>query len=275
MILTRFHLALLLACSVVITSPRAGPSGNPCAAPDETAGVITALPHVATVLKAGSTLNVLAIGSATLFGPEASFLPGTMTSPSTSKGQPAIPPPQIITAEPSLLAFPNQMVKALQVAVPGADIRLTVRGGRGLSASEMLDLMRTELGAHKYELVLWQTGTVEAVRNTPPGEFAQTLVDGVEAIEAANADLVLVDPQFSRFLQTNSNLDPYEQAMQQAASMPDVLLFRRFDLMRSWANDGLIDLERTAKPDRKRVVETLHACLGAHLARMVLDGARS
>jgi hypothetical protein len=45
--------------------------------------------------------------------------------------------------------------------------------------------------------------------------------------------------------------------------------------MRNWANEGRMDLERTAKPERKRTVEQLHACLGAYLARMVIAGARS
>ena len=127
----------------------------------------------------------------------------------------------------------------------------------------------------KFQLVLWQTGTVEAVRNLPPSEFAQTLSDGVEKAIAVGADVVLVDPQFSRFLQTNSNIDPYEQAFQVVGSMPNVLLFHRFDLMRSWVNDGQIDLERTAKANRLTAVEQLHACLGMQLARLVLGGSRS
>ena len=56
--------------------------------------------------------------------------------------------------------------------------------------------------------------------------------------------------------------------------MPGVLLFHRFELMRLWANDGQIDLERTPRGERKRMGEALHACLGAHLARMVAAGAR-
>ncbi len=144
-----------------------------------------------------------------------------------------------------------------------------------MAATEMLDLLRKELAASPFQLVLWQTGTVEAVRNTPPGEFAQVLSDGAEAAEAGNANLVLIDPQYSRFLQTNSNLDPYTQALQQAASMPGVVLFHRYDLMHAWVNDGLIDLERTPKPDRRKTVEMLHRCLGQHLARMILAGARS
>ena len=164
------------------------------------------------------------------------------------------------------------MAKALEAAVPGATVQITVRGGRGFSAAEMLNLIRQSLTDGSYQLVIWQTGTIEAVRNTPPGEFAETLVAGAEAVQAANADLVLIDPQFSRFLQTNSNLEPYEDAFQQVAAMQGVLLFRRFDLMRNWANDGQIDLERTPRPDRTRTVEQLHTCLGEHLGAHDLRG---
>jgi acyl-CoA thioesterase-1 len=272
-----FTLALMACCSLGWSIGLGEVKRNPCEAPDDAAGIITSLPHVAAALKPGSTLSVLAVGSATLFGPEASLQPGTVTSQAAadSPQRGTVPPAQVINTEPSELAFPRQMARALEVAVPGASVRITVRGGRGLSAADMLKLLRASLAEATYQLVLWQTGTVEAVRNIPPGEFAQTLAEGAEAVREAHADLVLIDPQFSRFLQTNSNLDPYEQAFQQVGSMAGVLLFHRFDLMRTWANEGQIDLERTAKPNRQRVVETLHACLGAHLARMVLGGARS
>ncbi len=269
-------IGLLLGMAAFSGRAMSGSARNVCEAPDDVAGVVTSLPRVATTLKAGAQLNVLAVGSATLFGPEASLLPGTLTSQAVNGAQSgSAPPSQVITAEPSERAFPRQMTKALQVAVPGVDVRLTVRGGRGLSAAEMLGMIRTSLAERSYQLVIWQTGTVEAVRNTPPGEFAQLLSEGAEVVKEHQADLVLIDPQFSRFLQTNSNLEPYEQAFQQLASMPGVLLFRRFDLMRAWANEGQIDLERTPKSDRRKVVELLHACLGSHLARMVLGGARS
>ena len=268
---------LVMLCLVLVAgAASAGPAKSPCAAPDEASGVITALPYVAAALKSGSQFNVLAVGSATMFGPESSLQPGTLTSQALAGGASGSPPPsQVITTEPSEKAFPRQMAAALQGLVPGTEVRVTVRGGRGLTAAEMLGIIRSNLAAGTYQLVIWQTGTVEAVRNTPPGEFAQILSEGAEAAQAAHANLVLIDPQFSRFLQTNSNLEPYEQAFQQVAALPGVLLFRRFDLMRSWVNDGQIDLERTAKGERKKAVETLHACIGAHLARMVLGGARS
>ncbi len=63
--------------------------------------------------------------------------------------------------------------------------------------------------------------------------------------------------------------------MQQIAAQPGVVLFHRFELMRYWANEGTIDLERTPKAQRVSTVEALHACLGGKLAQFVADGART
>ena len=203
-----------------------------------------------------------------MFSPEASLAPGTLTSTSSP---PAMQP---MTSTPDA-AFPQQMARDLEAAIPGLKVRIVARGGRGASAADQLQLLSEALAHEKFDLVIWQTGTVEAVRNLPPSEFAQALAEGAAQAEQAGADLVLIDPQYSRFLQTNSNIEPYEQAFQQLGSIPDVLLFHRFDLMRSWANEGQIDLERTPKAGRKQAVERLHACLGAHLSRMIISAAKS
>lgn len=269
--LTHF-LSLLMALFIQSSAPAW--AQDLCGAPEDTAGIPAPLPQVAHTLKPGHDLAILAIGSATMFGPEASLLPGTVTS-QTFVSPPRLTAPATERLEiVSELAFPKQMVRSLLASVPGASISITVRGGKGLLATEMLEIMKDELQRRHFDLVLWQTGTVEAVRNFPPGEFGQTLLEGADAAHAAGADLILIDPQFSRFLQTNANLDPYAQALQQVAATPGVVLFRRFDLMRSWVNDGQIDLERTPRAERKKTVETLHACLGQSLARLVLNSSR-
>ncbi len=267
--LLAFAFAFWMGSAMAMVPPEA------CQAADETAGTAVPFPKVAAALRPGADLDILAVGSATMFGPEASLGPGTITSQSLGDGTKLSSLSKLFTGPASERAFPLQMARELRSSVPGLEVKMTVRGGRNLLATDMLELMRAELAAHHYDLVLWQTGTVEAVRNVPPGEFGQTLSEGVETVLAAGANLVLVDPQYSRFLQTSSNLDPYEQGLQQAAAMPGVALFHRYDLMHAWANDGQIDLERTARSDRQKVIETLHTCLGRHLARLVLDSARS
>lgn len=265
-------LRLAIFILLVFLAGEAAAGTDRCAAAEDAAGAAEPISNVAAMLAPGKVLHVLTVGSATVFSPEASFAPGTVTSQALGLSQAPVPAGPVQTSE---RAFPSQMAKALQAAAPGVDVRMTVRGGRGLTAAEMLVVLRNELAVRKYQLVIWQTGTVEAVRNLPPGDFAQVLSEGAELVQAAGADLVLVDPQFSRFLQTNSNLDPYEQALQQASALPGVMLFRRYDLMRGWANDGQIDLERTPKAERQRTIEALHHCLGLHLAKLILSAARS
>ena len=272
--------ALALLVSLVVVFAFCSPDGTRaeivgCHATDDAAGIVTALPHVGAALKPGSTLRVLAIGSASIFGPEASLAPGTVTDQATRATAPtSSPSTPVVLSHPSSTAFPQEMARIIEAYEPGVKVALTVRGGRGLSAQDQLQLLRDGLKLGNFALVIWQTGTVEAVRNLPPSEFAQTLTEGAELVERSSADLVLIDPQFSRFLQTNSNIEPYEQAFQQLSSLPGVLLFHRFELMRNWVNDGRIDLERTPKADRKRAVEQLHKCLGEQLARIILSGAR-
>lgn len=271
--------AVVLTVLIAAGPVRAG-SPDPCRFPEDAAGTVSVLPQVSAVLKPGGHLRVLAVGSATMFGPDASLAPGTLTSQTLNNVRPIVP--QLVPSggaahqpEASEQAFPRMMAKALEAQTPGLVVEVVFRGGRGFTAGDMLAQMHEALAGGKFQLVLWQTGTVEAVRNTPPGEFAEVLSNGAAEVESAGANLILIDPQFSRFLQTNSNLDPYTQALVQTASMPGVGLFRRYDLMRIWANEGQIDLERTPRADRRRMVQTLHACLGAALARMVSAGAHT
>ena len=262
--LRRAALAGLLIC---IGCPAI--AADRCDAPDDITSNIAPMPHVAAVLKPGSTLSVLTVGSATVFSPTESLQPGTVTGLALGLGN----GPRNGNLMSSDEAFPAQMAKDLQEAVPGLTVTVTVKGGRGMLASEMLDILRTELAAHHYQLVIWQTGTVEAVRNVPTGNFSETLGDGSTVVADAGADLVMVDPQFSRFLHANTDLDPYSQALQQIGAQPGVVLFHRFELMRYWSGEGQIDLERTPKSQRLATVELLHSCLGASLARMVLASA--
>jgi hypothetical protein len=217
------------------------------------------LSHLAPLLKSGGTLNILAVGSATVFGPESS-------SAADAAGKSDSKPP----LQPSQTGFPWQAAHALEAAVHGLRVNVTVIGRRGLSAGEMLDRLEEELPKKPYRLVLWQTGTVDAVQDAPPDDFYQTLADGADAVSAAGADLVLIDPQYSRFLEANANLAPYTAALQVASGLPGVALFHRTGLMRDWAESGAIDLERTAKADRPAAAARLHACLGRALAGALL-----
>jgi hypothetical protein len=244
-----FLLCVFLAFAQV---SRAGELGDACGAPEEFTTADASLAQLAASIAAGGPVDILAVGSATTVG---SSTAGGLHS--AAQGG----------------AFPWHMVRALHAALPSVEFRLTVRGGRGMTADDMLPLIEAALKQQHYPLVLWQTGTVEAVRGLHPDNMLDVLHTGAERVRDAGGDLVLIDPQFSRFLRANTDLDPYENVMQQVATMPGAALFHRFDLMRTWANDGGVDLENTPKADRDKALDELNACLGKALARFVLSGA--
>ena len=246
--------SVILLCALLAISqqPRAGELGAACGAPEEFITTDASLAQLAAAIAAGGPVDILAVGSATTVGS------------ATSNGQHS-------AAQGG--AFPWHMVRALNAALPAVEFRLTVRGGRGMTTEDMLPLMDAALKQQHYPLVLWQTGTVEAVRGLQPDGMLDLLHKGAEHVRDAGGDLVLIDPQFSRFLRANTDLDPYENVMQQVATMPGVALFHRFDLMRSWADTGRIDLEHTQQADRDTALDELNKCLGKALARFVLNGA--
>jgi hypothetical protein len=200
---------------------------------------------VRQALQPSEHLDILVVGSASVLGPDGS--------------QPED-------------GFPYKMAQMLKSAAPQTDITMTFRGGKGVTVETMRTALIQALAAHPYQLILWQTGTVEAVRGLPPEALFDT-ISGTAATFHDKTDLILIDPQFSRLLRANTNITPYENALERVAALPGVTLFHRFELMRTWADRGSLDLERAAPSERKMTTMHLHACLGRALARLVLAGA--
>jgi hypothetical protein len=243
----------LFACLVAVSLPlaagtraRAEDNATACAAPAELTTPDTPLEHVRAAIAAGGPVNVLAVGSSSTVGSN---------------------------SHDPRSAYPYRMIDALHAARPGVTFHLDVRGGRGLTAADMLPQLEKALKDQRYALVIWQTGTVEAVSGMPPDGLSDPLEQGRDLVLRAGANLIVVDPRFSRFLRANVDLDPYESALEQVASVPGVALFHRFDLMHAWVDDGRIDLERAPEEEREAVLAQLNTCVGEAMARFVLTGA--
>lgn len=234
----------LLAAALLAAGLAPARAAEPCPSAEAAGQPDEKLEHLGAAIRLGGPIEVLALGS-----------PGT-------------PGPGAAPA-----SFPAQVAEALRAALPKADVRLTAIGGRGQTAADMLSVLRSSLAGSHPTLVLWQTGTVEAVKGLPPDEFSDAIGEGVSQVAAAGADLILIDPQFSRFLRANADVEPYEEVLRQMAALPSVMLFRRYDLMHAWVDDESIDLERVSKADREGAVRRLHQCLGQALAAYVVAAA--
>ena len=142
----------------------------PCLPPKGGSKSMGSLPHVASKLVAGEPVVIVAFGSSSTAGFGA-------TSPEFN--------------------YPNRLAAQLRRQYPTADITVINAGKGGEDAPEMMKRLQTSVIDMRPDLVIWQVGTNAVLRNLDPGETAKLVEEGIGRIQAAGADVVLIDPQYS------------------------------------------------------------------------------
>ncbi|TCH97651.1 SGNH/GDSL hydrolase family protein [Roseococcus sp. SYP-B2431] len=169
-------------------------------------------------------------------------------------------------------AWPTRLQNLLALQYPERAVEVAVRGGRGINVNDHLALLRDPPAGQEPALVLWQAGTVEAVRGMDPDEMTDAMLAGLERIRGWGADTILIDQQFSRFLRANTNIEPYREKLRLIAAAAGAPVFRRYDLMQHWVETGAIDLERTPRPEMAATIDRLNDCLARAMAALIIQG---
>ncbi len=125
----------------------------------------------------------------------------------------------------------------------------------------------------KPDLVIWQTGTVDAMRGVDPESFRTSLDEGIDHIVDAGADLILMNMQYSPRTETMISLSNYADIMRVVARDREVPLFDRREIMRYWNDNGNFDLNLATKD--LTTAYKVHDCLGRALASLVIEAGQS
>jgi hypothetical protein len=169
-------------------------------------------------------------------------------------------------------AYPAKLQAALKEKLPSIPVNLSVELQTGKTAEEVDANLVKLVEAKRPTLVIWQTGTVDAMRAVDPDDFRGAVDEGVVALQNAGADVVLVNLQYSPRTETMISAPPYLDNMRVVAQQHDVPLFDRFAIMRHWNDAGDFDLFSTFHGTG--MAKRVHACLGRALSKFVLDAAR-
>jgi len=214
-----------------------------CEVPSYLLATESTLPKVAEAVKNARPLTVLVVGSRS----------------ST-----------ILSSESS--AYPAKLQAALKERLPTIPINLSVELQSGKTAEEVDAGLVKLVEAKRPTLVIWQTGTVDAMRSVDPDDFRGAIDNGVAALQNAGTDVVLVNLQYSPRTETMISAPPYLDNMKVVAQQHSVPLFDRFAIMRHWNDAGDFDLFSTFHGTD--MAKRVHACLGRALSKFVLDAAR-
>jgi hypothetical protein len=170
------------------------------------------------------------------------------------------------------IAYPARLQQALTELLPGVAVKVATDVKAHRTAAAMVKTLKATLAAAKPALMIWQTGTVDAMQAVDPDQFSDTLEQGIGMARAAGADVVLVNAQYSPRTESMIALDTYAEDMRWVALQHDVPLFNRFEIMRLWAEIGTFDL--TAAANKLDTARRVHACIGWLLADLVTGAAK-
>jgi acyl-CoA thioesterase-1 len=180
------------------------------------------------------------------------------------------------TSDPQA-TWPERFARVLPLRLPNVNVEVRTFGARGMAAADHSRLLAEQGPRLRPHLVIWQLGTVEAARGLSADEMADVVKTTAARIRTARGertDVVLMDPQFSRFLRSNADVDLYRDRLRMAGAASGAQLFSRWDIMRHWSETERLDLERAPRQLRTRIADELHDCLGRALVEFVLDGVR-
>lgn len=236
---------LLLAVTGALLAgfPAAAWSAQPvdaaCAVPDSVLTVDTALPRVRERLESEQPLSILIVNS--------------------------VKP----TPRPATVGYPVRLTEELKVRLPNHRSDVLVLSLPGEAAPGMIPPLLDAVGRRQPALVVWQTGTVDAMRNLDPESFGTALENGIAAVQGMGADVVVMDMQYSPHTAQVIDFAPYVNYVAWVSRGDGVFHFPRYAIMRHWVEEGRVDFADESPQAKQDAYDFVHRCIGQLLAESI------
>ena len=170
------------------------------------------------------------------------------------------------------LAYPARLQAILAKQLPGVKTKVVTNVKPRRSATEMAEGFEKLLIDEKPALVIWQSGTVDAITGVDPEEYRATLDEGIDTLKGGGADVVLMNMQYSPRTESMIAIHAYADSMRLVSQQREVPLFDRFAVMKYWSEVGTFDLYAATR--KLEMAARIHECIAQFLADLIHDGIR-
>jgi lysophospholipase L1-like esterase len=217
-----------------------------CAAPADLTRLEHPLVRTAERVGAGAPIKIVAIGSSSTAGA------GATSAAST---------------------YPSRLPVELNRLLPRDSITVVNRGINGQEISQMLARLPEHVIQESPDLVLWQLGTNAVLRDHPLAPPASLLREGLRQLKAAQADVILIDPQFAPKVLAKPEIEQMIDLIATASQRERIDLFHRFAIMRHWHEIAGIPFEAFLSADQLHMNDWSYGCFAKLLANSIADAA--
>lgn len=170
-------------------------------------------------------------------------------------------------------AYPAQLKMKLEAAMPGIAIHVYNKGIGGQDAEEMVLRMRNDVKPEGAHIVVWQVGTNSAIRRDPLSKFREKLRAGIDIGHSLGANFVMMNLQYVPAVVALPDEEEYAKVMAEVAQEKGAGLFRLFEIMRSWYDDGM-PYAQFVTNDGLHLNDFGQKCIGKLLSKAILDTVR-
>jgi len=214
----------------------------PCLSPK--GAVSASLPRVARKLHAGEPITIVALGSSSTAGY------GTTSTAYT---------------------YPSRLAEQLRRKYPRARITVINRGMGGQEVRQMMERLQSSVLDSNPDLVIWQLGTNAVVRGEDSSGIAAMVEAGVAKIQAAGADVVLIDPQYVPAVTAQKEgASRMVKLISEVARLRHASVFPRFEVMRQWHEDEKLPFESFSISDGLHMNDWGYACFAQLLGDTII-----
>ncbi len=151
---------------------------------------VAGLPKFSEALLSGRSVRIVAIGSSSTEGVGAS-------APTRS--------------------YPAQLRALLNLALPATEFEVINLGVGGETAAATVERLRRDLPKQRPDLVIWQVGTNDGLRDVPIGDYERTLRSALGFLRQRGDDVMLVGMQWTRKFAANPHYLAVRDATAQIA----------------------------------------------------------
>jgi lysophospholipase L1-like esterase len=240
-----FAAAVAFFAAIGVFSAAVAAERPPCAVPDNLLFSGSRLNYVSAAI-AGQrklTIAVVGTGSSALAGPDG--------------------PPS---------AYPARLEAALTQRLSGASVKVVPLVRSRQTGDVLAKGMAKLLSDEKPDLVIWQAGTIDAMRRVDLDSFKNALEEGIDTIHKRKADVILMNMQYSPRTESVIPEAPYAEVMRVVALLRNIPLYDRLAIMRHWSEVGAFDFYAAGRDNV--LAQRVHNCIGRTIAALIIDAGR-
>ncbi|AMJ63263.1 SGNH/GDSL hydrolase family protein [Bosea sp. PAMC 26642] len=162
--------------------------------------------------------------------------------------------------------YPARLQALLGQAWPRTPIEIVNAGIGGETAPQTLTRLKQAMAERRYDLVIWQVGTNDAVQGGDLDAFRAMIAEGIAMVKQAGPSLAILDPQFFPGIREPARYRHYVDTIAEVARSQSVPVFTRYDAMLEWHRGDAVAFKAALSTDGFHMSDAGYDCLARDMA---------